>query len=180
MALIPCPDCGQAVSDEAAVCMHCGCPVRSRLERLQAEEEARRLEEQREKERQLNYIILGVIAVALFILIGSCISQNQHQPSTGTSLYAMSEQTQSLTPDAVSAFSASGTLKLDYSCQASAKSKASVQLVLLNTDNSAVVWEKAMKCPAHGSDTIQVKSGDYDVGASVNGDAIWTMNIIQR
>jgi hypothetical protein len=157
--------------------MHCGCPVRARLERLQAEEEARRLEAQREKERELNYIVLGVIGAIIFIVIA--VTQSQHQPSTGTSLYQMSEQTQSLTPG-VNTFSATGKLKLDYSCQAGSKSRASVQLVLMNTDTSAIVWKKAVKCPAHGSDTVQVKSGNYDVGATVNGDATWTMNITQQ
>ncbi len=184
MTLIPCPDCGNPVSDEADRCDRCRCPVSARLERLRAEEEARRLEEEeerqrRERARERGYITLGVIAVALFILIGSCVSQSQHQPSTGTSLYEMDEQTQSITPG-VNAFSASGKLKLDYSCQASAKGGASVQLVLMNTENSAIVWRKAVKCPAHGSDTVQVKSGDYDVGAQVGGNATWTMNVTQQ
>lgn len=27
MALITCPDCGQAISDKATACIHCGCPI---------------------------------------------------------------------------------------------------------------------------------------------------------
>ena len=27
MALIKCPDCGREISDRAASCMHCGCPI---------------------------------------------------------------------------------------------------------------------------------------------------------
>lgn len=29
MALIKCPDCGKEISDRAANCIHCGCPVGS-------------------------------------------------------------------------------------------------------------------------------------------------------
>ena len=29
MALIKCPDCGDKVSDKAAACIHCGCPLKS-------------------------------------------------------------------------------------------------------------------------------------------------------
>ena len=28
MALIQCPECGREVSDQAATCIHCGCPVK--------------------------------------------------------------------------------------------------------------------------------------------------------
>ena len=28
MALIKCPDCGKEVSNMAAVCIHCGCPLK--------------------------------------------------------------------------------------------------------------------------------------------------------
>ncbi len=27
MALIKCPECGQSISDKAAACIHCGCPI---------------------------------------------------------------------------------------------------------------------------------------------------------
>lgn len=27
MALIKCPECGKEVSDKAAACIHCGCPI---------------------------------------------------------------------------------------------------------------------------------------------------------
>jgi hypothetical protein len=185
MALISCPDCGNPVSDDADECKLCGLHVKAYLQRMREEEEARRLEaeaeaerQRRERERERGYTVLTIIGVLLFILVGSCISQNQGQPSAGKDLYEMDGQSQSITPG-VNTFSASGKLKLDYSCALNAQSAAAVQLVLVNTDSSATVWKKAVKCPASGSETIQVKLGEYDVGASVNGDAAWTLKVTQ-
>jgi hypothetical protein len=39
MALIECPDCGRKISDRAAVCPDCSCPVREVLAERRAEEE---------------------------------------------------------------------------------------------------------------------------------------------
>ena len=30
MALFPCPECGEKISDQATACPHCGCPVQPR------------------------------------------------------------------------------------------------------------------------------------------------------
>lgn len=38
MALVECPDCGRKISDRAAVCPDCSCPVKEVLEERRAEE----------------------------------------------------------------------------------------------------------------------------------------------
>jgi len=59
-----------------------------------------------------------------------------------------------------------------------------VQFVLEDLTSSVTVWKKTITCSIsgpgpRGSDTIQVKAESYDIGATVNGDAAWTMLITQ-
>ncbi len=187
MALIACPDCGKQVSDEARSCPACGFPVAARVAQMKREEEERvaaaAAEKERQARRRLNLFIgLGIAVFVLFAYISSSVSTSG-QSSTTKTLYKMDGQTQSLTPGS-NAFSASGKLKFTYSCQASTTHPASVQFVLEDLTSSVTVWEKTITCsisgPAKsGSDTIQVKAASYDIGATVNGDAAWTMLITQ-
>ena len=184
MALIACPDCGKQVSDLARSCPSCGCPVAARVAQMRREEEERiaAAEKERQENRRVQlYIVLGFAAFLLIAWIISSFS-NSGPSSTVKNLYEMDGQTQSLTPGA-NAFSASGKLTLTYSCQLNTGKSASVLLVLENLSTSAIVWKKSIKCSASGSpsgsDTVQVKADSYDIGATVNGDAAWTMRVTQ-
>lgn len=187
MALIPCPDCGKQVSDQARACPTCGCPVAVRVAQMRQEEEERIAAVAAQQERQASrqvilFIGLGIAAFILLAFISSCISNASRSPTVNT-LYEMDGQTQSIAPG-INPFSASGTLTLTYSCQISSGKSASVQFVLEDLSTSAIVWKKSIRCSGNGlhagSDTLHVKADNYDVGATVTGDAAWTMRITQK
>jgi hypothetical protein len=182
MALISCPDCGKSVSDEARVCPFCGLPVVKRLQQMKAEEEARQAALYAEQQRSSDARwAVGTVAVFLILIVAGCIS-SANQPKE---FYRMSAQ--SSIKAGQDTFQASGKLKLEYACQLNSGKSGSVQLALIDLKTSKPVWSKQVKCVeskdgvpvSDSSETIQVKSSNYDFGSQVTGDATWDMKVTQ-
>ena len=55
MALIKCPECGRSLSDQAAACPHCGCPVNKEdiVQKSQEYVEAKKKKSDKEHSKQL-------------------------------------------------------------------------------------------------------------------------------
>jgi hypothetical protein len=190
MALINCPDCGKPASDQAFSCMTCGFPIRTHMAQLKREEAARQAEEealqQRREQQQTFYIgALVVVAFALIVGVGSCISYANEHPM----LQGLSGQGNLQNPGEY-AFSAHGKLQIDYYCQSSNNQATTVQFSLINTHSTgaaATVWKKVVKCLSMSqdyttqTDTIQVPvSSSYDVGIVASaGDTTWNIRITQ-
>lgn len=189
MALIACPDCRRMVSDQARTCPYCGLPVVARLAQLQREEEERLAEEEALRQHQANqrttmHVVLGVVAVILFFLVASCISNVSQHP-----VLQNLEATGSQKPGD-SSFSAQGKLSVQYSCEASTERATTVRFSLVNmhasAGSAATVWEKVINCttPSQSStmhtETVQVKSSTYTVGVIASTvDTTWNIIITQ-
>ena len=66
MALIKCPECGKEISDKAAICPNCGCPIRREpIESLQ--EEYAEDEEESNSELWKNDIAYGILSIIICI-----------------------------------------------------------------------------------------------------------------
>lgn len=66
MALIKCPECGKEISDSAASCPNCGCPIRQEsIEHLQEEYEED--EEESNSELWKNDIVYGVLSIMIVV-----------------------------------------------------------------------------------------------------------------
>lgn len=182
MALISCPDCRKPVSDQARSCPYCGCPVTVRVAQMQREEEEREaqmaLQAQRRENVRMFFVVAGII-LAVFV-VGSIIN-SCNQASAVRNLYNVDGYSQNVTPGDVTAFSVAGKLTMTYSCQISAGKSATVNFVLKNITTSKVVWQKAVTCSStgtpNGSDSVTVPDGMYDVGATIHGQATWSMLI---
>jgi len=182
MALIACPDCRKPVSESARSCPVCGCPVSVRVAQMQRAEEERQeqlaLQKQRQEQVRMGFIVAGIF-LAVFI-VGS-IMNSCNQASTVKNLYEMDGSTQNVSPGGMNAFLASGKLTVTYSCQISGGKSANVQLVLEDTNTSKIVWKKTVNCSATNtpslSDSVTVPNDTYDVGATIHGQAAWTVVI---
>lgn len=181
MALIACPDCRKPVSADARSCPLCGCPVAARVAQREREKEERLAQIAAEKERsdaRKMQMLIGLFVVGFLLFAG--ISSCNRQAPTVKDLYEMDAQSNSISPG-INAFEASGHLTLTYSCQITAGKSANVQLVLENTTTSKIVWQKTVFCSETGApsskDTVTVPDDNYDVGATVHGNATWTMVI---
>jgi predicted amidophosphoribosyltransferase len=76
VALVNCPDCKADVSREAVACLHCGSPVKEKLDALDAVEAERlaAIEAEKEKERAANatmWIVIGVVLAVLAAIASS-------------------------------------------------------------------------------------------------------------
>lgn len=183
MALIACPDCGRDVSDQARTCQYCGLPVSAHLRQLRedAEEERALLEEEAEARRladtkQKTQTVLIIIGIIAFVFIGGSISASQQGNRV---VLQLANQLVNVKPTGGNAFSAHGTIKIDFSCQAGTKGTSSVQFILVDVNSTATIWKKSLTCSGSGSQSLQVASSDYDIGATVSGGATWTMTITQ-
>ena len=76
MGLIPCPDCGNMVSDRAAACPHCGCPADAFYESAHQENE--------EYYSGSPGIISSVMKTAVGVALGNKISENSKQNYMGS------------------------------------------------------------------------------------------------
>lgn len=188
MALINCPDCGKPVSDQAYMCTNCGLPVRARLAQMKREEEARQVEaealQQRREREQTFYIgALVVVAFALIVGVGSCISYANEHPMLRDLAAQGSQQ------PGTEVFTAQGKLQLQYTCQSSNEKVTTVQFSLINMHASgaaATVWKKMITCTTPNQNsvtdtaTIPVVSSSYDVGVVAStGDTSWNIVITQ-
>lgn len=182
MALIACPDCRKPVSESARSCPVCGCPVATRVAQMQREEEERQEALARQKYRQeqvrMGFLVAGIF-LAVFV-VGSIMNSCNHVSPT-RNLYEMDGSTQNVSPGGMNAFQANGKLTITYSCQISAGKSANVQLVLEDTNTSRIVWQKTVNCSATGTpsltDSVTVPDDTYDVGATIHGQAAWTVII---
>ena len=74
MGIEACPDCGNEVSDRADACPHCGYPLaKARIEAVRNAPSPPGMdwETERKRRRNRNFIIFGVIAVVLVVMVAA-------------------------------------------------------------------------------------------------------------
>jgi hypothetical protein len=99
--------------------------------------------------------------------------------------FDQSNQNSNLPIENSTAFSASGTLKIEYSCIHSYKDGVDVQLNVMPVDADGTLsfdgrqsWIVKLSCPDRGSDTFNA-NGLYKVTAATGGSVGWSLKITQ-
>lgn len=68
MAIIECPECHNAVSDQAPTCPHCGCPIKKETNYSSMEKNTIRQVNSEMKARHMVGIVCGILLVPISIL----------------------------------------------------------------------------------------------------------------
>ena len=77
MALIECPDCGQKVSDQAKVCIHCGCPLGEKGKTKNTIKLNTAVEKFKSVKKPYQIAIVAGIAVVVIILLVVLLSSTK-------------------------------------------------------------------------------------------------------
>lgn len=68
MALIKCPECGKEISDRAASCIHCGCPLQPTVHRAEQSPPPAPVTTEIVTQEKLKQIIAAILAVIAFVM----------------------------------------------------------------------------------------------------------------